>query len=193
MGLHIFPLHMPTETENKLEPYETKPNAKGIKLQISYRTDEDGTQYKVTKKVLVIKKVPKGVAERKKTWKKFGETAKIPRGELELGVTYFGDEVQFEPTEPKKEDEKVEEKTESVAAFTCRHCGGLHWTHRCTKHVPEKEETRPARPGGYVLPQRRGRGSDQSEPEREITTLRVSNLSEDCTDDDLRAVFSRYG
>lgn len=89
----------------------------------------------------------------------------------------------------------MEEKTENVAAITCRHCGGLHWSHKCTKYVPEKEETRTSRTGagGYVLPQRRGRGSDQSDPEREITTLRVSNLSEDCTDDDLRAVFSRYG
>lgn len=148
-------------------------------------------------------------------WKKFGELSNVPRGALEVGVTYLGDEVKFDPTEANKvihrlfiqylyiayidsfQKEEETKETEDTpkphsTGFTCRHCGGTHWSHKCTKYVPVKED-KPAAPTGYVPPQRRGRGGDHSEPEREITTLRVSNLSEDCTDDDLRGVFSRYG
>ena len=90
----------------------------------------------------------------------------------------------------QQEDEKVEDKPE-IAAITCRHCGGPHWSHKCVRKVDDTPEERPVRPGGYVAPHRRGNRTH--DPEKEITTLRVSNLSEDCTDDDLRNVFSRFG
>eukprot|EP00339_Tiarina_fusa_P011124 CAMPEP_0117069262 /NCGR_PEP_ID=MMETSP0472-20121206/48571_1 /TAXON_ID=693140 ORGANISM="Tiarina fusus, Strain LIS" /NCGR_SAMPLE_ID=MMETSP0472 /ASSEMBLY_ACC=CAM_ASM_000603 /LENGTH=240 /DNA_ID=CAMNT_0004791713 /DNA_START=60 /DNA_END=782 /DNA_ORIENTATION=+ len=186
---------MTGENTEDLQPYETEPDSKGIKLVVSYRTDDDGVKYKVTKKVLVTKKitrVPKGVADRQNNWVKFGEVAKIPNGVVEPGVTYEGDDVYFEPTEVKEEDEKVEEKTE-IAAISCRHCGGPHWSHRCVRHVADTPAEPAARPGrgAYEPPNRRGNRTN--DPEKAITTLRISNLSEDCTDDDLRNTFSRFG
>lgn len=51
-----------------LIPYETEPDAKGLKNIVTFRVDDDGTKIKETKVIKVVKeesKVPKGVVERK--------------------------------------------------------------------------------------------------------------------------------
>ena len=37
----------------------------------------------------------------KKNWKKFGDCTGVALGQLEEGITYFGEEVQFVPVENK--------------------------------------------------------------------------------------------
>jgi translation initiation factor 3 subunit G len=103
----------------------------------------------------------------------------------------------------------------------CRRCGGAHWTLSCPfKDVAAADAARPG-PGGapaagaaapagilasggagkYVAPRARdptGAGGVLGGPERvipleELTQLRVSNLSEDADEDELRGLFQPFG
>merc|ERR1711971_563281 len=189
---------MPGETKNETpQGYETEPNKNGIKTVVSYRYDEEeGVTYKITKKVKVTNqevRIPKAVLERKRNWKKFGGPAKTPLGSLETGVTYFGEECSFEAVKDSQQKEEKKDKVE-LATITCRHCGGAHWSHKCTRAPVEeaKPEHTSLRPGSYVPPNKRG-GARYEDPEKQVTTLRVSNMSENITEDDLRSTFSPFG
>ena len=93
----------------------------------------------------------------------------------------------------------------------CRHCGGAHFSHQCpqrriqsatalsaqTQAAPAADENKAdaaASTGKYVLPSAR-RGADRADrPERPPEyTLRVSNLTESATEQDVRDLFERFG
>lgn len=115
-----------------------------------------------------------------------------------------------------EEDKKAENTEKEVDAkpvargLKCRLCGGAHMTMKCPyKEVLGKDtaaETTPETIGGstassYVAPHLRGKPIGAADPGRSIgfqerddsTTLRVSNLSEEVTDNDLRVYFSMIG
>ena len=187
---------------------ETQPDARGIKTRTEYKTDAQGNIVKVTQriKVTVLKrKLPKGVLERRE-WNKFGRCAGRARG-AEKGVTQAGDEVFLELT--MQEEDQKEEKDPTArfgSAIECRHCGaiGSHWSMACpyknaVKSVddvlnepPPSEDGLHRRSGAYRPPAARGLVTAKSIQET-TSTIRVTNLSEDTRDDDLRELFGRFG
>jgi translation initiation factor 3 subunit G len=58
--------------------------------------------------------------------------------------------------------------------------------------VEEEKPQETGRPGSYVPPNKRG-GRYEESAEKQVTTLRVNNMSDSVTEDDLRDVFGRHG
>jgi len=84
----------------------------------------------------------------------------------------------------------------------CRNCGKVgHWTLHCPyKDQQEQNQNEPTvkRDGLYQIPKnRRGvRGpseNDTTDDSKENSTIRVTNLSEDTTEEDLDALFRPFG
>jgi len=193
-----------------------------VKEVIEFKQAADGKTIKIVKKVKIYKKkvlLNKRVEDRAK-WRKFGACAGLPAG-LEPGVTYFGDEVTLVPVRKREGDAEADAAADptGIAAgkqvesgITCRNCGavGDHWTTKCPlkgKIQPAEDlsyldrDDGPARPGGapgkYVPPgQRRGDGGREGsrfDERDDATTVRVTNLSEDTSDQDLAELFRPFG
>jgi len=118
---------------------------------------------------------------------------------------------------------KAKSGAEGNSIVVCRHCGETgHWTLKCPKRgeIVVKTKSRPnesgstageggptggdarmaeragAEPGKYVpMHLRAGAASKQQDQRREDDgcTLRVTNISEDTNEDDLRELFRRFG
>ncbi|KAH3757422.1 Eukaryotic translation initiation factor 3 subunit G-2 [Pelomyxa schiedti] len=159
-------------------------------------TDPDGKKYRVVKTVQVTRRfVHKSVIERR-GWAKFGACRDLPPGPESgtylssvnsqtnvPGITGIDDPVVIEP--PQKAEKPVHVPTAATqdaapkpVQITCRNCGQEgHWTSKC--------------PNKKVITQQ---GGDRPElPKREEYTIRVTNLSEDAQEDDLRDLFQPFG
>jgi translation initiation factor 3 subunit G len=91
-----------------------------------------------------------------------------------------------------------------TAAILCRICKGEHWTNKCpfkdthgeASTAPAEE---PAKTGKYIPPSLRNRteaapGTGTSfRDRRDENTIRITNLSEDTFDSDLRELVSKFG
>lgn len=183
---------------------------------VSYKKDPDsGKTIKVTQKIKTVKvleRVDAAVAERK-NWKKFGQ----PQGK-ETSQTSFAEEVKFslsaktiEQQQPKPSEQEASNVVKSNVK--CRTCGGDHFTSRCplkgmlsASSVPDAaggapDATDSTAKSGYVPPHLRNKAaggsvsssSRASDNDRDDVTLRVTNLGEDVIEDDLRAIFGKYG
>jgi len=199
------------EDTDEIEPEIIEEN--GFKKVIEYKT-EDEKKYKVTNIFKVEKfKVPKNVAERKK-WGKFGEASNDPPG-VNSSNTFVGEEVfmQFLGT---KEEEKPDPISAPVPMVKCRYCRGDHWSAKCPHKdllVP-LDQAAPAKPGAapsaaaggstYKPPSMRaggepGKGGAKFEPSgkgapgRDEYTIRVTNLPEEATENDLMELFKPFG
>lgn len=199
--------------------FRSAPDKNGIKTITEYRTEDDGRKVKVIRKVKETKvtiRVNKHVIARRK-WAKFGDATGIPPGP-EANVTYPTHEninLQLKPR--KREDDQDEEADDPLAKLkgdsivVCRHCGETgHWTLKCPKRggiVPEVKG-RPnesaggrgseAGAGGKYVPMHLRAGARESaggqqRREDDANTIRVTNISEDTTEDDLRELFRRFG
>lgn len=198
------------------------PDKNGIKTITEYRTEDDGKKVKIIRKVKEIRvktRVNKHVLERRK-WTKFGDATGVPPG-IEANVTYHTHEninLQLKPR--KREDDHDADvdplqKIKGDSIVVCRHCGETgHWTLKCPKRggiVPETR-SRPNDSGGgssssartddaggankYVPVHMRAgaaAASSQARKEDDANTIRVTNISEDTTEDDLRDLFRRFG
>jgi len=188
------------------------------KTIVEYRTNENGQQVKVVKKIALrtrIVKISKRVEQRKK-WKKFGECAMVVG--IEPGITSTGDETYIEPTKQEGKEEKTKAKTKDVMVGMCRICQGDHWTLRCPykdkpglggmtekykETTPTDAEESVGRPGDskYVPPGMRGKESSGGDSMKggpggrreEGATVRVTNLSEDVKESDLQDLFRSFG
>lgn len=205
-----------------MPPPQVINNPDKTKTIISYRLSDDGKKIRVTQKVREIvtkERVNHAVAERKK-WAKYGLEKGSPAGP-NLTTTSMGEELGFRlglkhtKEEQQKEAEMASiEKQEPTKRVSCRTCGGEHFTLRC----PYKdalgsadaltEADSPARlgtpngdagntPGVYVPPRLRGKLSDPGrtpvDERDDSATLRVSNLSEDVVEEELRGLFGHFG
>jgi len=196
--------------EKEDNEYSKTIDDKGIITEVFVRVDEDGKRFKVTKKYKETKKavrVNKHVEARKK-WKKFGDCLGLPPGP-ETNITY--QTVDLVELDLMKKEEKEVEQVNLVSSTVCRRCGQSgHWTIQCpnfsteTKEEKEKPERRArmgqttglasGSSGKYVAPKGRfGGGGDRNFREEENATLRVTNLSEDTTEHDLRELFQPFG
>ena len=207
VGEHILP-----------EPVVSGPDENGIKTVVKYEINEEGKKVKITQRFRVskrTKKVNTRVVERR-SWPKFGKCKGVGPGP-ERGITGVSDEVTLDLTPLAERAKETAEDNDALTkklagtSIKCRLCQGEHFTSRCPYR--DEIESRMGTEGGYsdagagssgggngkssyVPPHLRGdranRGAASMEEEI-TTTLRVSNLSEDATEDDLRDLFSRFG
>ena len=167
---------------------------------IFYRKDENGKIYKHTKVYKLEKnviKVPKKVAERR-TWKKFGVSKELPPGPDTASTNRVFDEVFFEFTNNNK---IVDDKDDNTGLFgnnnknvvTCKHCGGNHWSMKC-KHKSEKlnpNDNKPISNNGKYVPKFKRNG--EKPIDKNINTIRISNISDNADEQDIRDLFYNYG
>eukprot|EP01080_Neovahlkampfia_damariscottae_P002434 gene2434-3145_t len=150
--------------------------------------EEQGRKFKVTRKIKVTKekeKISKKVLEREK-WKPFGfaVTGKVEDG-ASIG-TEIGEEVFLEllgEKENKKQNKEVKEQERKIQDIKTQLLTLI-------EQKPSKEETTTK----YVPPSmRKGEERDRYREQQEMNTIRVSNLSEDVSEQELRDLFGECG
>ncbi|OLL24957.1 Eukaryotic translation initiation factor 3 subunit G [Neolecta irregularis DAH-3] len=200
-------------------PEITEDPATGIKTIVEYRID-GGKKVKITRRIrstIIKEKVKHAVAERKK-WAKFG----LEKGRKEgpdLSTTTVAENMNIKFSigwSKNKKEETSDDKTMldklKDKKVTCRICKGDHFTTRCPykESMPTEDASvcdpnpEPELSGGggsrYIAPHMRAgskrdaAGDSMYRRDRDdSTTLRVTNVSEDATDEDLKVLFGRYG
>ncbi|OMO59730.1 hypothetical protein COLO4_34086 [Corchorus olitorius] len=196
------------------------PDENGIKKVIEYKFNEAGQKVKVTSTYRVTKTVTKEykrVVERR-SWAKFGDAVDEDVGSRLTVVST--EDVHLERPRVAGEEEELKAKTEEKKGgflMVCRTCGkkGDHFTAKCPYKdligASNNHDQRPpssdgtvassskATGGGgstYVPPnQRQGAKLSGADMKRrnEENSIRVSNLSEDAQESDLRELFSPFG
>ena len=191
----------------------------GIKTVITFRINNGtGLKEKVSKIYKVetksSKKSPSCVSIRK-TWKKFGDAANDPPG-AQLITTTQSEDVFIVPIDSNQ----VEVNEDSInlldKQLSCRHCHCAHFTSKCPYKAIRTfgiEDSRQGESAMSLEPYGRNFGEDRGtrdgtslcavEAKQEISressvrqstdTLRVSNLSEETHERDLRDLFSKVG
>lgn len=191
----------------------------GVKTITELSVDDKGKTTKTVRKVKQQKKtvkVNKHVLERRK-WAKFGDATGVPPG-VENNITYYTHETIHLNLKPRKREDTQEEeeddpfaKLKNDSIVICRLCGETgHWTLKCPKResiVPKGQTAETAKEiskapeegtGKYVPVHLRNRppgaaGSSSMEQRDDSTTIRVTNISAETTEDDLRDLFRRFG
>lgn len=203
---------------DETEDNDTKDQKGAIRtLEPIYRKNDAGQTVKITRRVRIVTqkvRVNKNVAMRKK-WAKFGDCKGLPDG-AEEGVTDFDRAVIVLDLRARKRDENKEDDpfaklgTVGGSVVVCRNCGETgHWTLKCPKRggAPStdsssssgKASTQSAAAGGapgkYVpVHQREGpKRAGVTMLRDDTATLRVTNLSEDTSEQDLAELFRPFG
>ncbi|KAJ3194239.1 translation initiation factor eIF3 subunit g [Irineochytrium annulatum] len=192
----------------------------GTKIVVEYRTNDDGKRVKVTSKIrtTVRKTIVNEAVARRKKLTKFGESRGLPQG-IDSDSTSFGEkqEVKFVAGKfidaPAVQDVKPKLGA-SASKIICRICKGDHWTTKCPfkdSHVPmDSGADKPAGTGfmddaaaaktaggRYVPPGMRGGARTEgsappgTRPRDDLSTLRITNLSEETTETDVKDLVSR--
>ena len=117
---------------------ETRDEGDGVQTVIEYRTNADGKQVKVTRRIkrtLVKTRVNEDVAMRK-GWAKFGAEKGAESGP-HSGTTSIGANVQIKltagasKTEPEPDPTQAMREKLANKRVQCRYCKGDHYTARC--------------------------------------------------------------
>lgn len=189
-------------------------NGEQIKTVVEERTDEQGRRVRVTRKIrmrLVQETVSPAVAERRQ-WAKFGAAAGNKPGP-DLASTIPGEAVFLKLSLTTDIDKDLVNKkpTEvNLKSVACRYCDGPHWTSACPyketfqKDALEKKvaagETGKETSGKYVPPSQRAReatvdaaGRPQAAGPEPSNTIRIANLSDIVSDDDIRQLCVHFG
>jgi len=194
-------------------------DADGIRTITEITTNEDGKKVKVIRRIRRVEKrtlVNHKVAERK-AWAKFGAEKGSKPGP-DNATTTVGENVTLKLHAGAKnaETEPQEQAKNPLLAnkkVKCRLCQGEHFTSKCPYREelqlvgigdvnpddipPSDAAAAAAQPGSkYVPPSRRaggGAGESMNRSRDDLPTLRVTNVSEDATDEDLRELFSKFG
>ena len=199
---------------------ETGPDDQGVRTVTQYRRNPvSGAKEKVVRKYkreTRVIRISKAVEDRAQ-WRRFGKA--LDGNEGTTARSY--DDIHFELPGAEAKDELDKLLDTSKAVIVCRKCGavGQHYTLKC----PFKDIRNDLIPGGsgsgigldagdgadgsaaggkYVPPSKRagadagaagGSGSGGGMDERDLNSLRVSNIGEDADEDELRALFRPYG
>jgi hypothetical protein len=167
-----------------------------------YRKDDEGIIYKHTKIYRLEKhkiKVPQKVAERK-TWEKFGVSKGLPSGPDKASTNRVFDEVFFEFTNNNKiGDDKDDDNmgmfgSNTKNVVTCKYCSGNHWSIKCTNKpdkIKDDKGDKDVPSNGKYVPKFKRDGEKPLDKNR--NTLRISNISENADEQDLRELFVNYG
>jgi len=197
---------------------ETGPDGKGYKRITEYRVNSAGQKVKTEKVVKVVKVVnrePASIGARRARMKKFGAAATSTDDSNVTIVTNDNERVELEEDESQGHAQQVSVK-EAMNEFAKKQM----WRNLQRKYgtgdsglppPPEEEEDAPGDRGPeankaeqrstYVLPHLRGKeqgpGSGlqrmQAYEDRDQATLRVTNISEDTSEQDLQMLFAPYG
>ncbi|XP_065198414.1 eukaryotic translation initiation factor 3 subunit G-like [Sycon ciliatum] len=191
-----------------------------VKTVTTYKRNDDGKVVRVTRTYKIEKRrVPKAIAQRKH-WKKFGQSAHDGPGPNATTTTVADDVFLTLTTNREQLETQDDDSSKSKGlkqAVTCRICKGEHWTTKCPYketlgEAPVNKDAE-AQPGDatpaaaaaaslpgqkYVPPSQRGdrsatgasmgRGRDDNG-----AGVRVSNLSEETTEQDLQELFKPFG
>jgi hypothetical protein len=202
------------EEETNTKDYETPVDENGIKYSYQFKTNEDGKKIRITRKIYVsknVKKVNKRVEERRQRWKKFGRAAGVEG--IDMGSTYRGDEVylvlgEHEKLERERQEQEKKDKKELEELYNslivegrrpAMPLGGPSAPWRPTLRPGSSTTTtsptgRTPTAGAYVPPHKsRPGGPDVTPDEENTTTLRITNLSDETTENDLMEMFRDYG
>jgi len=172
-------------------------NGKKYKLEYSTIT-EGGKKYKITRKYLVTERttqVPKEVVERRKNWVKFGFD---PNSRESQSVTNRSEEtVDFE--EPLQFGEEAGDSSKAVVEALQKALNAGGQTDYDKRASGAAAALTPSGGGDKYIPAHKrmamngGGSSYSSHQEDDELTLRVSNITEEATDDDLRDLFHKFG
>ena len=207
------------EDEEELPPSTTLgPDAKGMMTTVEYFRKEKGEVMKrvIKSRVVKIEKhVYDAAVERRKNWKKFGDAA--TERATDLISSQAMEEVPFERIRQKREEEKKPEYQISMAG-TDNKAAAMSLRDMLYKKRMERqlaaakglyEVERPpdedggnlppagSKPGTWVPSSLRSRAAggegDAMQKRRDENSVRVTNLSEDVTEQDLFELFNPFG
>jgi len=182
--------------------FETEENGVKRRTVVDYITHPDGKKVKVTKtyqinkrKVKVNKKRDQRTAERRK-WKKFGDCKGHPPG-IEAGITVLSELVEIETVHRRKQAREAEAtklrlEAGEQATWTSRaqDLSATSWEQitggRERGSSPARAEQEAKNEGLFVPSSLTGKRDDN-------TTVRVTNLSVDTKEADLRELFRPFG
>ena len=172
------------------------------KYVITYKKNDDGLIAKHTKIYRLEKQtnyVNKNVNERL-GWTKFGVSKGLPPGPDSSSTNVVADEVFFEFTNNKLSDDK--EDTSSLFSSTknavkCKYCGGNHWSIKCnnkeinTTNLKNENNLQNTNLQNKYVPKFKKNGLVSEN--RNKNTLKISNITENATEQDIRDLFINYG
>ncbi|KAG6836112.1 hypothetical protein H0H93_011224 [Arthromyces matolae] len=201
---------------DELEPKnEDFVDENGIRTVIEYTINDEGKKVKITRRIkrtLQKSIVEHTVAERQK-WEKFGAERGNKPGP-DRATTTVGENVTLKlsvgnkagESEPAPEDNvKAQLSRAGAGKVVCRLCKGEHFTAKYTavgggdddSHEPAAPVVGASSGGKYVPPSMRGPGGARTAgvgtTREDLPTLRVTNISEDTQESDLRDLFGRFG
>ena len=176
------------------------------KQEISYTYNEKRQIVKTVKKYEIVKiaeTVSKAVSERRK-WAKFGVSTGLPPGPDSSSTSFICDEVFFERIYHNNIKDDHEDTLGGVNIFggtkkmlECKYCKGSHWSVKCPNKSLVKEDISQGigKGSGKFIPSRlrNGGGESESNSDKNLNTIRVSNISETATEQDLRDLFNGFG
>ena len=150
-------------------------------------------------------KVHPSVIQRRK-WSKFGDCAGLEAGP-DANSTSFAETVFMQWITSNNTQAEEQESQKVSVSILCRICKGNHFSSKCPykdtyapldviqSTIDNVKEGNDSNTGGkYVPPSLRSRGPGESMPTREqLPTIRITNLSEEATEMDVRQLVSRFG
>lgn len=194
------------------EPHETEVDARGFKIRTEYKINDRKQKVKVTTKIRVIEEVtkkPVAVNDRRKRLQKFGNALGV-EDDSNVTITDYNEVMMLDPKESEAEDSgQSENVNKAFETFQKKQ----QWRALQRKYNVDDEEVEAPSSGGmfakggaggkYVPPSARGgamgegMGSSLSTMEvvddRDLKTLRVSNISGETKEADLQELFEKFG
>ena len=194
------------EDEEELPPSTTAgPDAKGLMTKVEYFRNDKGEVMKRMIKSRVVqieKRVYDTAVERRKNWKKFGDAATERATDAITGQAT--EEVAFERIRQKRDEEKKPDFNISMAG-TDNKAAAMSLRDMLYKKRMERQllaakglldvERPPdgSKPGTWQPSRARNPEGDAMQKRRDENSVRVTNLSEDVTEQDLFDLFGAFG
>ena len=174
-------------------------------------------EYRFENKTFIVSKA---VSNRRK-WTKFGVSSGLGSGPDSASTSIVCDEVFFEPIRKNQIKDDTEDDNSSGIGnifsavggsggkvMKCRYCKGPHWSRKCTNRdnvsdiensskskVLSNKQSSNEKPGNKKFdPSSLSDGAGGSrKKEKNENTIRVSNISENAVENDIRVLFDRCG
>jgi len=171
------------------------------KYVITYKKDNEGLISKHTKiyRLETHKSIlPKNVIERR-GWSKFGVSKGLPSGPDSASTNIVVDEVFFEFTNNNKIADDKEEPNSLFSstknAVTCKHCGGNHWSIKCSNKELSitKDPIESQVSSTKYVPKFKRDGAEPQAQNRNRNTIKITNITDTATEQDIRDLFINYG
>lgn len=198
---------VPEKSSAQVVPTTAEPDvlAEGVSLRtqiVSREVDDVKRYYRITEKIRTdTVRIPKTIAVRKH-WKKFGQSENDPSGPNPGTTVLSAEDIRMQFLLSKDQGKDTTRSERKGMAVKCSLCNGDHFSKSCPmaksglagdmtgSGLLATSATPFARPG--ERPGRSTLGSDRSIMDaQQQNTVRVSNLPDNVTEDDLRDLFSQ--